>query len=293
MLVRKKPSVEVKKVVKPNDRMGIFNSFFNALSQTSFNMDIFFYNIPSIELKKVSSFKKDEKKFLAGYDIEVNKIRYLSEQFRNSIMHELFHMSSSIIKDNYIYSGFFQKNLDTGECIGLGFTEIYTMLLDKKYFLDFVDGKEDVLKTENKLSVYFVTLIQDVIGEDEMEKMYSECDLYTLMHRLTFLSDKKSTFKFLRALDYIFLSFEGKRFVFITPKLRRLIDFCNCYTCKVLLNFCKQCYNSGEMSNECYNDIVESIATQFSKPIVIGKYFKTRTKIISRDAVYKYARISK
>lgn len=31
MLVRKKPSVKVKKDVITNDRLGIFNSFFNAL----------------------------------------------------------------------------------------------------------------------------------------------------------------------------------------------------------------------------------------------------------------------
>ena len=290
MLVRKKPKINKINNGLSNDKLDAFSCFIDTLSDTHFNLNTFYNNMVNVKINEVDKFSGDQKTCLALYMPLENEIRYLRGMLDSGIMHELFHMATSVIKDGYLYIGFFQKNLKTGEYLGIGLTEGYTILMDKKYFSDYSLGKKEVLENEYPITSYFVSLVQDIVGEDSMEKMYSDCNLYTLVFALSSLTGKKSTFKFIRALDYINIHFENKMHPLVTPRLMHAINYANYYCYRMMIKHANNVYKRNLISEEDYLDVMNTIASHFEHPLAIGKYIKRKSTPIEHDNICKYIR---
>lgn len=293
MLIKKKPNIVNRENALIFKDEKIFSDFIKVMKRTNFNMEMFYINLNGIKLEEVNRFYKNKKIFLAEYDMFSNTIRYLKDDFYYGIMHELFHMGSTYLDGLFLYSGFFQENLVTGESIGIGLTEAYTMILDKRYFPDYSSKKLDVIGNDYVVTSYFVSMIESVVGETIMEKLYSEMDILGLVSILIPLTSKKETFKFLRALDFITINFEGKRGFLVTKEILNQISYASCYVCKLMINYSKKLRDQGVMTQEDYVEMIDAIAGQFSHPIVIGDYFKRKSQPINKDLVYKKAGVTK
>jgi len=114
MLVRKKSSINVKNRMILNDKTGAFTNFIKTLENTNFNTQTFYNNMCDIKFEETHRFTQD-KTALALYDLLSNKIQYLKDYYKYAIMHELFHMASTVLDGDFLYSGFFQKDLKSGE----------------------------------------------------------------------------------------------------------------------------------------------------------------------------------
>ena len=96
---------------------------------TNNNLNALYNNIDSLRVKLLLK----PSLLIGKYDVEKNiiKIRPFVE---NVIYHELMHMASSYVQNNFYYSGFHMCNLDNKKIISLGnalnegFTELYTKL---------------------------------------------------------------------------------------------------------------------------------------------------------------------
>ncbi len=289
MLVRKKSSINVKNRMILNDKTGAFTNFIKTLENTNFNTQTFYNNMCDIKFEETHRFTQD-KTALALYDLLSNKIQYLKDYYKYAIMHELFHMASTVLDGDFLYSGFFQKDLKSGENIGIALTEAYSMILDKRYFPDYVSDKMDVIANDYSITSYFVSMIEEIIGKSTMEKMYSENNLYDLMNILIPFTSKKETFRFVRALDYITLHFENVDPLIVSNRVLREISYANSYICKLMIYYAKSLRKDEIITNEEYSVLIEDIAKQFSTPIVIGKHFKRKTKAVAKKLIFRAAK---
>ena len=93
----------------------------------------------------------------------------------SALYHELFHMASSFYdKERDIeFSGFKQLAHGLkGQAIGHGITEGYTELLTQRYF-----GKKHDLPKAYKFEVGIVEKLEQIVGSDEMKKLYLGANL--------------------------------------------------------------------------------------------------------------------
>lgn len=111
-----------------------------------------------------------------------------------SISHELLHLSSTIINGKIKYAGFNQSSRDFD--IGDGINEGYTSLLDKRYFNTNTDSYN--------LYQQLVLLIEKIIGQEKMTKMYFEADLYGLIEELSKYCYKDTAYELIKNIDFLF-----------------------------------------------------------------------------------------
>lgn len=203
--VKKKKGEEIPYTIK-QDYEGVFTDFYNTLKNNeNINWDFFFYRLNRIRIIPTNS----DKDFilhgaLAEYGLCDNLIRFKKENFKSAIMHEIFHMSSSVITKKCLYSGFCQSDRETNISIGQGLNEGYTMLLDKRYFLDYASDKEENLKYAYLMSYSIAALLESFVGQDNMEKWYFAADLKSLINYLSEYMPYDDCIAFILAIDNVF-----------------------------------------------------------------------------------------
>ena len=183
--VYKAPLLEDSKdLVLTNDKLGVFEEFVEGLKDSNFDLTTFYNNSKSVKYEEDNNIDKG-RAFSTGAEYELlnNKLRYKRSTVHLLIFHELLHMSSTKKGKKIVFSGLSQLDPKNDYAFGFGITEAYTSILDERYF-----GSEE--KKEYYVGVYQVsrsitTLLEELVGQENMEKWYSESDLPSLIEYLS------------------------------------------------------------------------------------------------------------
>ena len=164
------------------------------------NLSSFYHNMETLEIKdKVEdlitiSIKKLCKNIYGFYRIPENKIQLLKD-YKNTLKHELLHLSTGKFIGNIQFSGFYQYNEKINSKIGVYLNEGYTEHLNQKYFI----------KTEintYKLAKNFAMAIERILGAKKMQELYFDSDLYGLIEELEKYCIKEAIFNLINKIDY-------------------------------------------------------------------------------------------
>ena len=188
------------------DYDGVFNDFYNKLrNKEHINWDFFFYRLNKLKIIPTDN-QEDflNKGALAEYGLRFNQMRIMTKQFKSAVMHEIFHLASSVVSKNCIYSGFQQWNRKSGIIIGIGLNEGYTNLLDKRYFGDYVPEKSKDLEYTYMISTSIAALLENFVGQENMERWYFTADLDSLVDYLSKYISRDECVTFLLAMDNVF-----------------------------------------------------------------------------------------
>lgn len=133
---------------------------------------------------------------MAGLRLPENYMYLPKKCYSDNIFHELFHESNFIIINNIIYCGFSQhkSNLKVGQAINEG----YTNLMKRRYF-----GSNEIPFYNYELEVLLVTMIEEIVGREKMENLYSRADLYGLVKELTKYNTEEKAINFIRNCDFV------------------------------------------------------------------------------------------
>ena len=148
-----------------------------------FNLDKFLEKIQHTEFNKIDDNGYGE------FFPDTNKIIYSDT---TSLIHELLHLSSSFETD---LCGFMAYDEDEEQC-GMGLNEGYTEYILSKYFYENKDSPYG-------LETICAQLIEKIIGEDTMEKLYFEGNLKGLIQVLSKYTTEKEIKCFIEALDIL------------------------------------------------------------------------------------------
>ena len=201
-IIRINNEIDINKIKKKPFFDKIIN-FHDVLSNNFKENDLnnFYNNINNLKIYE-KSFKLIN--FVLGkgreglYEPVKNKL-CISKECKDdtTLYHELFHMSSSFVKDKLICSGFAQMNSKSNnKTIGVGINEGYTELLTSRYF------------NNEKPNTYLEqTIICDslekIIGKDKMKSLYLNADLYGLVMELNKYISKEEIIGFIYYSDFI------------------------------------------------------------------------------------------
>ncbi len=185
-----------------NDSLGVFEEFVKGLKKSNFNLTTFYNN------SKIVEYIEDNKidrgiSFSVGAEYEIlnNKLRYKKSTYHLLIFHELLHMSSTKIGNNVVYTGFFQYDRKERTIFGFGINEAYTSILDERYFGS--EKKKQYYKGVYQVSRSLTTLLEELLGKENMEKWYSESDLPSLIKSLSVYFGYDATIRFIDVVDKI------------------------------------------------------------------------------------------
>jgi len=138
----------------------------------------------------------------AFYFPNKNKITFYDQDtFSDYIYHELLHCFSSFY--NYdtkeCYTGFFQSYFKNGKFISFGRTlnEGYTSVLDNRYFHQ--SKVMDGYNNQRQIAL----AVEKIIGQETMERFYSEANLYGLVENLTLYNRKEKIVAFINYTDLL------------------------------------------------------------------------------------------
>lgn len=163
------------------------------------NLDNFMRNIDNIKIynKWMNVFNLFDGT-MAEYDSKKNTISlYTPYLLETTFNHELLHVASSYYdKENDInYCGFFQENksVTLGDALNEGYTEY---LNDKLFYID-------ISKTYYLYEMVVASLMEIIVGPNNMQKLYFDGDLYSLINILKKYNTLDGIRKFLLKMDFI------------------------------------------------------------------------------------------
>lgn len=137
-------------------------------------------------------------KIAGEYLVKENEIHlYVNRGQRTTLTHELLHLSSSYVnqKREHYQIGFYQENptLVLGDALNEGYTEYLT---NKLFHLGY--NSSDYLYES-----IIAMLVEEVLGEQKMQKLYFTGDLYNLINNLCQYTTIDNIKKFLFLTDYV------------------------------------------------------------------------------------------
>ncbi|MDD3392921.1 MAG: hypothetical protein PHE54_05230 [Bacilli bacterium] len=125
------------------------------------------------------------------YNIKKNEITYYDINNSNNLEHELFHLATSKVEDNFMCSGFYYYFKDSE--IGYGLNEGYTQLLSNRCF----PGNQDFYYYEKSIAF----MIEDIIGKEKLIKLYFKADLKSLIDELSKYSSTEEAINLIIKID--------------------------------------------------------------------------------------------
>ena len=136
---------------------------------------------------------------LGIYYNQDNSIKLYKKNKRATLYHELFHMASSYVDNNNMFSGFsFSKKNDDSKDFGDGLNEGYTDLLTKRYF-----GNVEVFESDYDFEILIASFIEEIVEKDVMEKLYLTADFQRLMGILKKYAYEDEIRIFIKDLDFV------------------------------------------------------------------------------------------
>lgn len=178
------------------------------------NLSLFYNNMNTLNVKKLNSADELDIKLVefgdkdshpsidygAAYNNKMNEVFYfkISDE---ELGHEFFHVASSIIIGDKWYSGFMQEipvegKKNTYKCIGKGLMEGYTQILTERYCM--TNYSNAYLFTK-----FFVGRLEEIIGQDVMERLYLQADLDGLVKELEKYNTRDNIISFIYVLDKV------------------------------------------------------------------------------------------
>lgn len=159
------------------------------------NTDLkYFFNNFSLSRFNVSNIGKESN--ILGRYTPITMTEHLLYLYAfSSTYHELMHMASTYMDDNQFHSGFRVSWDNDKQQIAKYFNEGYTQLMTEKYF--------NVVNHSYAQFVSFAEQIEELIGQEKMEKLYFEADFLGLVQELEKYNTKKSITKFFYDIDSI------------------------------------------------------------------------------------------
>lgn len=281
-----------------NDKLGVFDEFVDGLKNSNFNLSSFYDRSKTV--KYIEDNNIDKGHILstgAEYELVSNKLRYKKSTCYLLIFHELFHMSSTKLGKNIVFTGFSQLNAKTHEAFGFGINEAYTSILDERYF-----GSEK--KKKYYVGVYQVSrsiasLLEELVGQENMEKWYSESDLPSLIKCLSKYFGLDAAIHFIDNVDHIAYCNEG-----YSNPLMSIIWYREAitYLGRAFIKKCAMQYYLDDISLESYLESLRVVRDIMDKRIVFSipfkiiksrkytdKKFDRDVEIIENKLIRKYA----
>lgn len=209
-----------------------------------------------------------DKKILDGglYNVELNELILNIDQNDNTtILHELFHMASSVYKDGIIYSGFMQiKSKPDFFKIGMGITEGYTELLTHRYFK--VDSKSPYAYQS-----IVTEIIEGIIGKEKMESLYLNANLKGLIDEIKQYISENEIMEFISDLDFVTKNIYDKN---VDASKKNILE----NSLKNIAKFLIICYSRKmqQESKDSYADKIEEFISNITFNVIIsGNTYKT------------------
>lgn len=125
-----------------------------------------------------------------------SQIELFDDLIDESIYHEFLHMASHRRVDDDTYQGFEQSRNNV--FIGNALNEGYTDLLTLRYFTN-----HGATSSGYALVIYLSSLIEFVVGKENMQKWYFESNLYALKNEMAKYLNNEEFIFLLNAMDYI------------------------------------------------------------------------------------------
>ena len=191
------------------------NTFVELISKNpNIDLKLFYENLKTLIIKERKKFfiKTHTKGHYNSYD---NKIVVIEEDNFYSIYHELLHCASRKITENKMNTGFHkfvvdEKNKKILFNVGKALNEGYTTLLEKRYF----DSVEHTQKRGYVIEEFIATMLEKIVTNKEMEKLYFNADFDGLISYLKDFSNEEDIYLFFKFFDKVFVNSKKK----ITPK---------------------------------------------------------------------------
>ena len=211
------------------------------------------------------------------YNVGLNIIELLNEDSGDSITHELLHLSSAFYNNNMRFCGFRQSDDEID--IGRGLNEGYTSLLDDRYFL------EDCSKIYYLLMI-ISSCIEEIVGKENMEKMYFDANLYGLIEELKKFVDEDAVYDLIKNIDFLYYKFtvnhipseeETKYIESTCGKISAIL--LKCYFVKLL-----KTSKEIPMTNEEFNELLKRYTNKLAVNICIND---ARVNFLTQE-IYDY-----
>ena len=168
----------------------------------SYNLTLFEKNIKRLFFKEEKQSKLNEGNFNSndttyGYlSLPENYIYLTKRNYLLAIFHELFHESSFIITKDRVFFGFAQYA--ENKIIGQALNEGYTSVLTRRYFNYEYKGMYSYV-----IESLLVTMLEEIVGVEKMEELYSKADLYGLVKELEKYNTEQKIIDFIRNCDFV------------------------------------------------------------------------------------------
>lgn len=248
--------------------------FYKTMEKNFSKYDIngFYENFKTLKIKerRLDLFEQIERRITgfvvqAEYDGMKNKIYIIKNtytQLAAILCHELLHMATTKNTKKIKYSGLSQINLKTNKDIGRALNEGYTEYINQKYFLiNFFDNGYD-----NEISI--AKIIELIVGQEKMERLYFESDLYGLIEEISKYTEKENIMDIIIKFDKLHIKItkeENKKVEY--QEIRKLLM-------EIYMTKQKMLLESGLITEEEYN----------KRRIVNGEVFVKENIVFSENA---------
>lgn len=241
------------------------------------------HNFSTLKIKKANLcgnkfvFRRNVK---GVYYVEDNEIS-LRDKIDNVVLfHELMHSITSYNADeNYLYSGFSQRNIKTKETIGVALNEGYTQYLVEKFFDIELEKNRGIYSFEKNIA----ELLEILIGTD-MQSYYFQANLHGLVESLERYISKKEIEEFIQAFDF-FSKNHHKNLINI--KSKKLLE----YALNIINSFLLKTFMQKQRMNSQDGSLIGEFEILLRKiPIVVfgpSCNFRTDIEALAEDNVFQ------
>ncbi len=289
-LVLDNSSLEINDKIKNEDKASILNFVNTLYSRFSPEYLILLYN----NLKSLQIQDKHDKKIIfkpnitGTYNVKKNIITIKSLTFFNTIYHELWHLSSSVMQNNIKFSGFSQN------AFGRAINEGYTTLLTERYFPD--PNRED---SSYPIQRRVMQIIEMIVGQDKMEQLYLRANLKGLIENMTEYASEKEIMSFISDMDFVLDYLENTKFLpFKKGLLHKAFNNISEFLIKIITKYLViQLKGEEKIYEEILNCDVMNILMPISIRIDINgesyvlldveKFYHTLQNEFNSNAIYK------
>lgn len=265
---------------KFNEYINKFISFINA--NQNIDSKLFYENLRTLIIKEKRNFNK--LLFIKscttgrynGYD---NKILILREDNFYSIYHELLHCASRRVIREEMHVGFHKlvvdkKKLKTTLNIGKALNEGYTTLLEKRYF----DSIEHTQKRGYAKEEFISSTLEQIVGKEEMEKLYFNADLDGLIERLKQFSSEEDIYLFLEYFDKILVNSKKK---IKTKEAENIYKFIGKFLLKLHVYKVITLFKNDKINDDEFLNLIDDFIILLSSTYVI--YKKNTYDFLTKD----------
>lgn len=253
------------------------------------DLSLFYNNLKTLKIIKVDENQMSKKNASAEYDVVTNTIRYIVDDIREVITHELIHMATRYDAGDIVMVGFLQVTKD-GYGIGEGLCEAYTAQEDYKNFSGYAPEDKLNKRTIYLTSRYLLSMFEILIGIEHFNELFYEANMYKLFEKLSLYSSQKRAWTALEHLDAIFHYGDSKNIPNIPMVLHHyseiMMFLSECFITKM-----KLLEKDGKLTKEEYMKYEGFIHYLMRQRLVyfkviksrkIDKYYSTLEKLVDK-----------